>query len=92
MVTAFVGSHPEDACRFYTDAQKANCLKSAVTLKALGLHWSSILPHDWKNLIANAKITVTGNRATAAGVGTQSSTHFEKVAGNWLVSDNPSSS
>jgi hypothetical protein len=92
MVTAYVGSHPEDACRFYTDAQKSNCLKSAVMLKAFGLHLASMLPHDWKNLIAHAKVTVTGNTATAAGVGSKSSTHFEKVGGNWLVSDDPSSS
>ena len=76
---------------FVTDATKDNCAKAAVILKALGggSLVKAELPHDWKDRVENAKIIVTGDRATLArnllGKSSGSGSNFQKIGGQWRL-------
>lgn len=90
-IEALGSNNPADACQFVTDATKDNCAKAAVILKALGggSLVKAELPHDWKDRVENAKIIVTGDRATLArnllGKSSGSGSNFQKIGGQWRL-------
>jgi hypothetical protein len=87
VVTLLSGSHPFSACKYYTVASHAGCLKGVLMAKSMGVPMSSLFPSGWQIRLARAKVTIRGNRAhmTSPIMGTGKVSTFTRVDGHWLI-------
>jgi hypothetical protein len=85
--SAISSAHPENACQYYADNLREECVSGIAEVKAMGIKPSSILPVNWRKEFDNATITVNGNQAVMNAVKTdKKDMHFVYVDGSWLRS------
>jgi len=83
ILAAATSDTPGSMCKFAL--AQDDCLQGIVMAKAFGIDLKALIPEDWRDRVAKAKITVNGNRATAAAIGGDSDkTEYVKRQGQWL--------
>jgi len=85
--TALTSSHPEDACQYYAENFRDDCISAIAMAKTIHIKPSSFLPVNWRELIAKASVTFHGDTAVMdAEQSNKKNMTFVNVDGTWLRS------
>ena len=83
-VQDFIAGNMGAACKLADNP--AECQTTYLALKAAGYDLPALVPADWRNRVAKARITVTGNTATMAKWDIDPDDKFVRVNGHWELS------
>jgi hypothetical protein len=78
-----LGDDPQSACKLTT--RPADCVTGFAEAKAMGLKIQDMVPANWRNRVASATVTVSGDSATISPIVGSHPQHFVRQDGRWLI-------